>query len=395
MSIASQGRPMSEWAPIFAATLAALETHGGAASDEALSVRWNYASALERQHDIPGALREHLKLFELQRHKFGLGDARTAETMSCVGRDYNQLFMPRVAARWLQKALAVEDATLGADHHATISTILSLAGALAQQGKVAQALSWTKRLVATSDRTLGPENTTTMVSKINVAILELMAGNTRDAMTQLLRLEALMADRPTVVDFLAHVQEALGLAHWADGNVDAAATAFAQALTNLPCKQMAWSFFRFCATVPTTALDNWHHVRRYLESTDDPAPETWPASCLNCYKPIVGGFVACAACPTGHFPFCTTCAMRNSARLGTFCTHEPRAFQSQTTLPPRRYFLQEKLVSIAKATATSFVDLDAAYCAYDAYCATHDVPRLERLPRMSVEGLNRDWHPML
>ncbi|KDO22642.1 hypothetical protein SPRG_12271 [Saprolegnia parasitica CBS 223.65] len=112
--------------------------------------------------------------------------------------------------------------------------------------------------------------------------------------------------------------------------------------------QLRWSHLRrllyhFAVDLPTLASlrkDALARVRIFVLSTNDPAPETWCETCTACCKPIVGCRSMCRMCPKTLFFFCSACVQQQSARVQSFCKHDPSASVYETVTPPRRFLFE-------------------------------------------------------
>ncbi|KDO18991.1 hypothetical protein SPRG_15782 [Saprolegnia parasitica CBS 223.65] len=194
-AIAYQRKPRREWEPLSLSTIRDASEHLGATHNVTLHARSSYALALSWNDDDVAALAVHMDLYDIWRHQYGIRDWHTAGTMNKIGLCHFKLGAPRVAARWLQKSLPVLEAHFGVDHSETTQTTSYLAGAYTYSGQQLKALPLQQRLVETSERILGADNPDTIVHKMNVAILQILAGHTRDAAAQLLPLERSLASR--------------------------------------------------------------------------------------------------------------------------------------------------------------------------------------------------------
>ncbi|KDO20990.1 hypothetical protein SPRG_13883 [Saprolegnia parasitica CBS 223.65] len=388
--IALQRKPQLEWEPLFLSTLSALADLLGATHKTALVTRLRLAVALSWNGDHHGALTVGLGTLDLQRATFGLRHWRTAATLSAIGGAYNQLYMYRVAARYLRRAVLVQEETFGHDHTSTRSSVSRLTNALLNVGDAVRAVSMAKRLLASSERTLGPLHDTAIVDKITLGIALLHAGKTNKAQTLLTTLEAIVEGRPELAARWPFVLDQIALSFWYQSQYEQATTYFVRAHDLAPQrKETTWLFFLMATRAPETVPESLGRIQHYLKSTDDSTPETWPANCIVCGNVIVGCVVMCTECPGGIFIFCTRCLARKVARLQTHCKHDPSTTTYTTTPPPRRFFLEKDLLE------ASYDRAETLWTDYASHCTKYNVPLHERLRRTSVPVLNRSWHPML
>ncbi|EQC30452.1 hypothetical protein SDRG_11772 [Saprolegnia diclina VS20] len=393
-AIAYQRKPRDEWEPAFTASLASLERQLGAADCRSLRSRADFAASLAWNGDFTASLDMSMTLLDLQRHSFGLGDWRTASTLSMIGINHFQLGARRVAARWLAKALPIQEAHFGKDHTSTTLTISFLAGAFMFLGELQRALPLAQHLVETSERTRGPDNSGTMVDKMNLAMVTLMAGHLHEATTQLEALEDALVSRSDLSHHHREVLKHLAVAYWAAGKYDVAASCYRRIFEATPDKESAWLLVGFLLDAPPTTAqrdESLARVRQYMMTSHDDAPESWPMSCTVCCQPVHGRLAKCDSCPKALFVFCASCLQRHPRRALKFCAHDHATTAYATMTPPRRFFFEADLVSLD----VSFDEIDGIFCAYETYCDAHSVPRHERLPRSSVPILSRAWHPML
>ncbi|KDO22628.1 hypothetical protein SPRG_21110 [Saprolegnia parasitica CBS 223.65] len=384
-----QYKPKSEWEPLFLSTLSALVAQLGATHKTALVTRLRLTVALSWNGDHHGALTVGLGTLDLQRATFGLRHWRTAATLSAIGGAYNKLYMYRVAARYLRRALLVQEETLGHDHTSTQSSATWLTIALLNTGNTMQALPMAERLVASSERVLGPQHDNAIVDKITLGTALFMAGKAKEAQTLLSAMNAILEGRPELAARRPFVLGQIAIAFWSQGQYEEATNYFVRALDlSHHRKETVWLFFLMASTIASQAVP-LARARHYVESATDPTPETWPASCLVCGKVIVGRVVMCKGCPGGISKFCTSCLARKVARLQQLCKHDPSTTTYTTTPPPRRFFLEKDLLE------ASYDRVEMLWVDYASYCTMHNVPLHERLARTSVPVLNRSWHPML
>ncbi|KDO15995.1 hypothetical protein SPRG_18468, partial [Saprolegnia parasitica CBS 223.65] len=114
--------------------------------------------------------------------------------MMVIRVNYVYLSVRRTAARWLERALPVLEATLGPDPSTTTRAASCLGNIYLFTGQLYKSL--TERLAATAEQTLGPDNSDTNVHKMSVAALELMTESVPEATSLLLRLEASLVKCP-------------------------------------------------------------------------------------------------------------------------------------------------------------------------------------------------------
>ncbi|EQC30451.1 hypothetical protein SDRG_11771 [Saprolegnia diclina VS20] len=368
--------------------MSALVEQLGAMHETTLVARLRLTVALSWNGNHHGALNLGLETLDLQRAKYGLRHWRTAGTLCAIGGAYNQLYMFRVGARYLRRALLVQEATLGHDHASTRTSASRLVNALLNTGDAVRALPMAERLVAGSERILGPLHDAAILDKITLGGALLMAGQANEALSLWTATDAILEGRPELTARRPMVLGLMATAFWSQNQYEKATNYFIRALNLSPTKKRnAWYFFLMASTRPSHA-DDLARARSYIESVDDPTPETWPESCLSCGRVIAGCVVMCTGCPGGISFFCTKCLARNVACLRKHCKHDPLMTKFSTMPPPRRFFLEKDLLD------ASYEHIETLWTDYDAYCTMHSVPLHERLPRTSVPLLNRCWHPM-
>ncbi|EQC25274.1 hypothetical protein SDRG_16854 [Saprolegnia diclina VS20] len=391
-AMAHQGKPQSEWEPLFRDTLALATEHLGETHPSTLATRSNLVKSLGQFGDFVAALPLALDDFERRRSLHGLYDYRTANILSEIGKIYVHLAEPRMAMRWLRKAFSIREALLGHEHASTMATLSLLVVALMYMGAAVEAAALAKDVAASRARTLGAEHPNTLESRLNEAACMLMTGDAEAATSALLSLQTLYEARHDLAPWLPIVYHDLGIAYAMLGKTDLARAYYIRNFQNVPTKFHAWLFFdtvlRFA---PASVAEDLALVRDFVESTADDAPESWLESCVVCYRPILGSTVACAACPHDIYKFCTRCRDQRPSRLRRFCRHDPQATSWRTTVPPRRFFYEAALRSTANA---NYDDIELLFAAYETYCGTHKVPANERLARASIPSLNLGWHPM-
>ncbi|EQC26671.1 hypothetical protein SDRG_15509 [Saprolegnia diclina VS20] len=367
LAIAHQRKPRTEWEPRFRSTLAMASEHLRATHATTLAARTHLVISLIEQPAFADVLHLALEDFEWRRSQHGLSDARTAKTMSL--------------------AATIEETLLGRDHPATMLTFGRLVAVHLQMGDAAQGVPLAERITVTRERTLGATHRDTFENRFNMTSLTIMAGDVPSAMTQLLSLKTLVDACPHLRYALFVVYNNLGIVYAMQAQLDQALASYRSAFQE---KFSAWALYAFAVHITPGSHDGVALARACVESTPDTEHETWLESCMVCYLPIIGGTVACAACPQDVFKFCTRCRDQRLSRLMRFCRHDLQETTWVMTVPLRRFVFEEVL----RADDAALDDVGRLAGEYEVYCDTHKVPRSERLKRSAMPGLNRGWHPM-
>ncbi|EQC26665.1 hypothetical protein SDRG_15503 [Saprolegnia diclina VS20] len=377
----------ASWKPRFRSTLAAAIAHLGETHPTTQATRSQYVQSLVYNAVYAEALPLALDDFNVRRSQYGLFDWRTAKAMTEVGKIYSDLAEPRRAARWLRKAHTIQDAHLGTDHADTTTTKFALVMMLVQIGESAAALALATSIASSRERTHGADHPYTLACRLNLIACLLVTGDAATAIPLLLTVKtAFEAHHAQHQLLMVHLD--LGVAYGIQSNWDAALAYYRRAFSDVPCKASAWLLYSFAVHTP---LDDWTIVRDYVLSATDDAPETWPLSCMVCFKPIVGSVVACTACPHGVVKCCTSCYDQRPSRLQRCCPHDLHKAKRTRTVPPRRFFYEEAL----RVDNASINDITQRVHSYESYCSTHNVSASERMVVASMPRLNRSWHPML
>ncbi|EQC26697.1 hypothetical protein SDRG_15482 [Saprolegnia diclina VS20] len=389
--MAFQRKPRSEWEPLFCTTLATALTHLGETHPTTLATRGSFAFALAHDDAFAEALPLALDEFNVRRSIDGLGNVRTAKAAALIGHLYSCLLQPTVASRWLRKAYMTQVTCLGPEHKATLTTLSQLAVARMRVGAPSQARPLWATILSSYERAFGADHINTLLMRLQLATTMMMDGDAQLATSALLSLKTAFEARNDLY-FLTAVHLNLGATHQHLGKTDDALAYFGRALRDMPSKVSAWALYHMAVHAGAPATDSLRLVRDYVVASDEDAPETWPLCCMVCHTPIVGCVVACAKCPQAIFTFCGRCYAQRPSRLTRFCRHDSSETEWTRTLPPRRFFYKEDLLA---TESTVYADTEDLWGEYEAYCHTHKVPTSERLPRTSVPGLSRGWHPML
>jgi tetratricopeptide (TPR) repeat protein len=99
------------------------------------------------------------------------------------------------ALKWYQKALAIREQFLGAEHPDTASTYSDIALVFDAQGEHAKALEWLQKVLEIAEKVLGKEHPDTAATHHNIAFVHSHQGNDEKALPEFLKAYRIMSHK--------------------------------------------------------------------------------------------------------------------------------------------------------------------------------------------------------
>ncbi|KAF0693169.1 hypothetical protein As57867_015771, partial [Aphanomyces stellatus] len=326
-----------------------------------------------------------LEWFEIGCQKFGDESEVVLEAMAAIARGYLLQHQGAACEPWAVDCVERMQRTLGDDDSRTCAMQDYVAMCYTTQGKYRQAAPVLQAVYETRCRVHGCDHLFAWGSYCLVGENHQRLGEIYQAKEILLAcMDAANRFKLSPLQTFAFSGK-LGITYLCAGDVDKARTILRQAHDDLvreygatyPASQAAL-YVRCFVDMTThgwTTLAQLSEFESLLLQAE--CAHERPASrlvCHGCARPVCGTFFTCSKCPSLAWCFCGPCACFLD-KPRAFCDHGAPALVTIT--PPARFIQEERLALLAQDANWS--EYAMHFEAYQAYCATHDVPAREQV----------------